>query len=215
MKRCRSHPIIAKEKEGYSLEAGSWKLEAGSWKLVCKAAAVNRKPNSVRLRSPPFGVELGVTIIPLAPPSLTGSSGLPGSFERAVLIALPYLALLRAGFSLPPVLPRARCALTAPFHHCLPACAGVSCVFSVPLSFGLPRPGVTRRTALRSSDFPPASARFARFGAASPQLQLRACPAVARAASEGGRSSGSLRRFFSMINAQCSMLNVSHINIGH
>jgi hypothetical protein len=29
------------------------------------------------------------------------------------------LALLRAGFCLPPVLPRARCALTAPFHHCL------------------------------------------------------------------------------------------------
>ena len=28
----------------------------------------------------------------------------------------PYLVLLRAGFSLPPVLPQARCALTAPFH---------------------------------------------------------------------------------------------------
>jgi hypothetical protein len=28
----------------------------------------------------------------------------------------PYLVLLRAGFCLPPVLPRARCALTAPFH---------------------------------------------------------------------------------------------------
>ena len=32
-------------------------------------------------------------------------------------------------------------------------------MFSVPLSFGLPRPGITRRTALRSSDFPPATAR--------------------------------------------------------
>jgi hypothetical protein len=28
----------------------------------------------------------------------------------------PYLVLLRAGFCLPPMLPRARCALTAPFH---------------------------------------------------------------------------------------------------
>jgi len=28
-------------------------------------------------------------------------------------------------------------------------------IFSVPLSFKLPRPGVTRRTALWSSDFPP------------------------------------------------------------
>ena len=32
--------------------------------------------------------------------------------------------------------------------------APVSGVFSVPLSFELPRPGVTRRTTLRSSDFP-------------------------------------------------------------
>jgi len=55
----------------------------------------------------------------------------------------PYLVLLRAGFCLPPVLPRARCALTAPFHHCPPpplrASARqvlrptVGCVFSVPL----------------------------------------------------------------------------------
>src|SRR4029078_1840467 len=43
----------------------------------------------------------------------------------------------------------------------------VSCVFSVPLSVRLPCPGVTRRTALWSSDFPPlrplheAVARFA------------------------------------------------------
>ena len=31
-------------------------------------------------------------------------------------VTLPYLALLRAGFCLPSVLPRTRCALTAPFH---------------------------------------------------------------------------------------------------
>src|SRR5207249_1625080 len=35
--------------------------------------------------------------------------------------APPYLVLLRAGFCLPPVLPRARCALTAPFHPYLPS----------------------------------------------------------------------------------------------
>jgi hypothetical protein len=55
-----------------------------------------------------------MTIIPLAPPLLAGSSNLPGSIRRAVL--LPYLVLLRAGFCLPPMLPPARCALTAPFH---------------------------------------------------------------------------------------------------
>jgi len=173
------------------LGAGSWKLEAG-----IKSAAVDRKPNSVPFDSPParlptLGGSLRTTIIPLAPPSLAGSSGLPGSFERAVLIALPYLALLRAGFCLPPVLPRARCALTAPFHHCQPQPLRASarqalqpaagCVFSVPLSFELPRPGVTRRTALRSSDFPLAEAREAR---------------------EGGRSSGLLRRRTTW-NAEC------------
>src|SRR3989442_14549165 len=87
----------------------------------------------------------------------------------------PYLALLRAGFCLPPVLPRARCALTAPFHPYLresgaPGRSGSRLrwapllrqvrrargggVFSVPLSVRSPCPGVTRRTALRSSDFP-------------------------------------------------------------
>jgi len=34
-------------------------------------------------------------------------------------------------------------------------CLAQGGMFSVPLSFGSPRPGVTRRTALRSSDFPP------------------------------------------------------------
>src|SRR5437764_13930929 len=120
-----------------------------------------------------------MTIIPLAPPSLAGSSNRPGSIGRAVLP--PYLALLRAGFCLPPMLPPARCALTAPFHPYPPplaagfrrqrATAGkpsqacptqrVSAksggVFSVPLSFGSPRPAVNRRTALRSSDFPPSA----------------------------------------------------------
>src|SRR5690606_19520666 len=49
------------------------------------------------------------------------SSDLPGGLGRAVRQAVarrtpPYLVLLRAGFGLPPVLPQARCALTAPFH---------------------------------------------------------------------------------------------------
>jgi len=31
---------------------------------------------------------------------------------------LPYVLLLRVGLAVPPVSPRARCALTAPFHPC-------------------------------------------------------------------------------------------------
>src|SRR5438477_8686192 len=51
--------------------------------------------------------------------------------------APPYLVLLRAGFCLPPVLPRARCALTAPFHPYSPPrlfrAAKAGGTFSVPL----------------------------------------------------------------------------------
>jgi hypothetical protein len=116
--------------------------------------------------------------IPLGPPSLTNSSDLPGSDDRTGRPngrshAPPYLVLLRAGFCLPRLLPGARCALTAPFHPYLRKQGGI---FSVPLSVGSPRPGVTRRTALWSSDFPPRAWRLSRAVAAT------------------RRSSGSLRR---------------------
>src|SRR5262245_64428665 len=76
-----------------------------------------------------FAAGVGVTTIPLVPSSLTGSSDLPGDSadgpsapDREVPIRWPpYLVLLRAGFCLPPVLPRARCALTAPFHPYSPS----------------------------------------------------------------------------------------------
>jgi len=90
-----------------------------------------------------------------------------GRAVRQALPTPPYLVLLRAGFCLPPTLPPARCALTAPFHpypHRGSRDAGG--MFSVPLSVKLPCPGVSRRTALWSSDFPPADA-LSRVGAAS------------------------------------------------
>jgi hypothetical protein len=94
-------------------------------------------------------------IIHLVPGSLLRSSGLPKSFGRAILHPfsgmLFYLTLLRVGFALPPLLPMARCALTAPFHPYLDERGGI---FSVALSVGSPLPRVTRHTALWSSDFP-------------------------------------------------------------
>src|SRR3954471_23747637 len=45
-------------------------------------------------------------------------------------------------------------------------------MFSVPLSFELPRPGVTRRTALRSSDFPPFDERVERRSSGALRLPL-------------------------------------------
>src|SRR3954469_7335778 len=60
-------------------------------------------------------------------------------------------------------------------------------MFSVPLSFELPRPGVTRRTALRSSDFPLASS-------VAPGRRAAKARQAARTRRKDKRSSGSLRR---------------------
>ena len=144
----------------FAVLASSYRLPpTGSRKVSQLAGKPNSVPRRRALRR--FGA---ATTIPLGRRLLAGSSDLPGGMGRAVLIAPPYLALLRAGFCLPPTLPPARCALTAPFHPCFvtPEDATVSGMFSVPLSVRLPCPGVTRRTALRSSDFPPASAPKAR-----------------------------------------------------
>jgi hypothetical protein len=57
----------------------------------------------------------------------------------------PYAVLLPVGFALPPPLPAARCALTAPFHPCLPAARAADRRYvSVALSLRSPSPGVTR-----------------------------------------------------------------------
>ena len=54
----------------------------------------------------------------------------------------PYSVLLPVGFALPRPLPAARCALTAPFHPCLPERTGG--LLSVALSLGSPPPDVIR-----------------------------------------------------------------------
>ena len=69
-----------------------------------RPAAAGRKPNSV----PPSLASLSAselrrtTIIPLAPSSLTGSSGLPGGFGRAVLQRLPIWPCSVRGFACHP-----------------------------------------------------------------------------------------------------------------
>ncbi len=56
----------------------------------------------------------------------------------------PYSVLLPAGLAVPPASPRARCALTAPFHPDPDACAPGG-LLSVALSLGSPPPDVIRR----------------------------------------------------------------------
>jgi len=70
---------------------------------------------------------------------------------------VPYLVLLRVGFTLPPPLPPERCALTAPFHPYPNLAARAVCFLwhSPSLSLNAQVPDVIRHTALRSPDFPP------------------------------------------------------------
>ena len=86
-------------------------------RILCPALSRRSSPGTCERR------KSGTTVIPLGRASLRGSSDLPGSCDapsrhvhspRPTL--LPYLVLLRVGFSLPPPLLAARCALTAPFH---------------------------------------------------------------------------------------------------
>ena len=66
--------------------------------------------------SQPISRVLSRTVIPLGAESPRRSSDLPeGSASHAIAF---YAVLLRMGFALPRMLPCARCALTAPFHHC-------------------------------------------------------------------------------------------------
>ena len=109
-------------------------------------------------------------IIPLGRRLPAASSGLPaGSGEQPYhprgrrnrpRETPAYAALLPMGFAVPPALPRARWALTPPFHpYRRPAKkSGVDGgLFSVALSSTFLPPGVTRHRALWSSDFPPAA----------------------------------------------------------
>jgi len=69
-----------------------------------------------RKGSQPISRVLSRTVIPLGVELPRRSSDLPeGSASHAVAL---YAVLLRMGFTLPRMLPCARCALTAPFHHC-------------------------------------------------------------------------------------------------
>ncbi|ODN65929.1 hypothetical protein A9E74_02353 [Methylophaga muralis] len=63
-----------------------------------------------------------------------------------------YLVLLLVGFTMPLLLPEARCALTAPFHPYLKIHSGG--LLSVALAVDLRPPGVTWHLTLWSPDFP-------------------------------------------------------------
>ena len=105
-------------------------------------------------KSRPVSRVLSWTVIPLGLTSPSGSSNLPGSsagHANAPLFGLAPSGVCHATRRCP----RARCALTAPFHPyhaCLATPFGG--LFSVALAVGSRRPGVTWHSALWSPDFP-------------------------------------------------------------
>ncbi len=81
------------------------------------------KPGSVSARGFLEGTSHAAATIHLGYGLLRSSSSQPGSLraKRSCRKTArdPYLALLRVGFAMRTVLPRPRCAFTAPFHPCL------------------------------------------------------------------------------------------------
>src|SRR5947199_9829529 len=73
--------------------------------------------------------------------------------KRSGQLLLPYLVLLRVGFSLPAELLPPRCALTAPFHP-YPVSGAVYFLWHFP-SGPKTRPAVSRHAALWRPDLPP------------------------------------------------------------
>jgi hypothetical protein len=93
--------------------------------------------------------------IPLSPALLTAFSNLPGDLGRAALKRLPIWSCSVRGFACRSCYQKRGALLPHLFtltrHHPRVTASGI---FSVPLSVGFPRPGITRCTALWSSDFP-------------------------------------------------------------
>src|SRR5918996_4457449 len=116
----------------------------------------------------------GEMVICLGWPLPATSSSLPAAgpsssrnWDRCGPHLAAYLALLRLGVTVPPMLPPARWALTPPFHPypASPSCEGwQGGLLSVALSVAFRRPGVTWQPALWSSDFP----RGGRYAASRP-----------------------------------------------
>ena len=114
-------------------------------------------------------------------------------------VTLPYLALLRAGFCLPSVLPRTRCALTAPFHP-YPTAASKDAAFKCRRISQTRRPGGIFSVPLVLRVTP-----TGRYPAHCPAEFGLSSSAVALAGYGETRSSGALRPFYCLTNRHSAL----------
>ena len=152
--------------------------------VFCFSPAPAPRSRIPKKRSRPLSRVLSWAAIPLDPASPQDSSNQPGSDAGRAMAPLFGLApggVCRAMRRWP----RMRCALTTPFHpcHAHPAMP-FGGLFSVALSVGSRRPGVTWHLALRSPDFPrrvetrrdclaDSSAKSSGFGPAAVDARIR------------------------------------------
>ena len=95
----------------------------------------------------------------------------PAALAETGAACRSYLVLLPVGFALPPPLPAARCALTAPFHPCRPPprkAGGLGGVFLWHFPWGRPRRALPGTVPPWSPDFPPSAERTRRRAAIRP-----------------------------------------------
>ena len=148
------------------------------------------KPNSVRLRAGLAAARDGEMTIPLAPALLTGSGNLPEGCRTGRLSPPKRDAFLfgLAPCGVLPATPVARRAVRSyrtfsplPFDSRAFARSLRAVYFLCHWSVGSPRPGITRRTALWSSDFPlPRALRAARTSRNRPEPSRLPTAAVIR-----------------------------------
>jgi hypothetical protein len=145
-------PLESRARQNACAASVLWDAEA--LPEVLEARHLSCKGTGGGKKSRPVSRVLSWTVIPLGLTSPSGSSNLPGS--NAGRANAPLFGLAPSGVCLATRrCPRARCALTAPFHP-YHACLATSFggLFSVALSVGSRRPGVTWHSALWSPDFP-------------------------------------------------------------
>ena len=146
-------------------------------------------------RSRPVSRVLSRAIIPLGRSSPNASSGLPGSHAQTRAAGcpanFPIWPCSRWGLPCHAVLPRVRCALTAPFHPYRHACARLGGLLSVALSVGSRPPGVTWHLVRRSPDFPPHFVRNAAITRPTPGRTIRPGDCNHKSTAGGARRSAS------------------------
>ena len=151
--------------------------------LECGGRPPGFPPGALKQRQPAYkpgsgwhaGKPACATAIPLGRRLPGASSNLPGRADLDIdpaAFALsrkaarrPYSVLLPVGFAVPPALPPARCALTAPFHPCRGIRNARGGLFSVALSLGSRPPDVIRhRLSTEPGLSSPAAFRLRRSG---------------------------------------------------